>query len=149
MADPKDISQLASEYAFSQLDIHTIVEQCDDDIKAAKWILDLFTQLNWSITLLSTGEWHMLVICAKKATQVDDDWQDIKTAPQDGTQFLATLSNGWVVILSEIPNSKHCSWYRASCSMSVPVARTHPEGSLDECLVAICWKPMLEPGVIT
>jgi len=79
-----------------------------------------------------------------------DDWQSMETAPTDGTQFLATLSNGNVVILSDLPNCNHYSWYKASCSSSIPVTRTFPEGSLEkDMLLAVCWKLMPEPGTIS
>ncbi len=75
------------------------------------------------------------------------EWQPIETAPRDGKRFLAALSNGWVVILSETPDWERYAWYTTDSHISVPVARTHAPGSLDDSLVATHWMPLPEaPG---
>ena len=67
------------------------------------------------------------------------DWQPIETAPRDGTEFLAALSNGGMAILSEVVGWNSFAWYRSS--MEIPVARTHDRLSPDR-LVATHWQPL-------
>lgn len=75
-----------------------------------------------------------------------NEWNPMETAPRDGTEFLAVLSNGWVVIMSETPNhgNYRYDWYRVQGNISVPIERTHPAGSLKNSLTAKGWKPMPE-----
>lgn len=78
---------------------------------------------------------------------IEAGWRDISTAPKDGTEFLAALSNGWRVILSEPRGSERFAWYTSSARISVPIARTHREGSLTESLLATHWMPLPSPPV--
>lgn len=75
------------------------------------------------------------------------EWQPIETAPKDGTEFLAALSNDWVIIISEVPNWDRYAWYRTSTNVSIPVARTHEPSSLKDgnCLLATHWMPLPQP----
>ena len=79
-------------------------------------------------------------------------WQPISTAPRDGTQFLALLSNGWYAILSHKaePNEDRHSYryWRSSCSVDSPVVETHPE-NMDwakyHTILAEWWQPLPAP----
>ena len=74
------------------------------------------------------------------------EWNyDMEAAPRDGTEFIATLSNDWVVLMSEIPGRERYAWYRVSAAVSVPVTRTHNEISPDT-LTARAWKPKPAPA---
>ncbi len=68
-------------------------------------------------------------------------WQPIETAPKDGTRFLAALTNGWIVILSEMGHERY-AWYQTSSKIHIPVARTHPRDSLKESILATHWMPL-------
>ena len=70
-----------------------------------------------------------------------DQWQPIETAPKDGARFLATLSNGWIVILSETGQDRY-AWYQTSSKIHIPVARTHTRDSLKESILATHWMPL-------
>jgi hypothetical protein len=71
------------------------------------------------------------------------EWNaDMSAAPHDGSQFLAALSNGWVVIISEVPNWHRYAWYRVSGNLSVPVAETHSKDSLKDSILATHWQPL-------
>lgn len=73
-------------------------------------------------------------------------WRDIESAPRDGTQFLAALSNGWVVIMSEVPKWDRYAWYQTSSTViDVPVARTHRPETLTESILATHWQPLPDP----
>jgi hypothetical protein len=69
---------------------------------------------------------HGCLALLDQADAGEREWRPIDSAPKDGTNFLASLSNGWVVILSEVPGWDRFAWYRCSAqAVSVPVARTH------------------------
>ena len=73
------------------------------------------------------------------------EWQPIDTAPKDGKQFLAALSNGWVVILSEpYGHGDRYAWYLTSCYLSIPIERTHDPESITKCVTATHWMPLPE-----
>lgn len=69
-----------------------------------------------------------------------EGWKTMDSAPRDGTQFLAYLSNGWIVILSERTGEDRYGWYQCSSNLSIPIARTHPAGSLAHSLIATHWR---------
>lgn len=71
-------------------------------------------------------------------------WQPIETAPAGGIQFLAYLSNGWIIILSEPHEIHNHSWYRGD-GPSIPIVRTHAEGSCEDHMRATHWMPLPEP----
>lgn len=75
----------------------------------------------------------------------DMQWnKNMDEAPRDGRQFLAALSNGWVVILAEVSTARHYAWYLGG-GISVPIARTHSPESLADCVLATHWMPLPEP----
>jgi hypothetical protein len=73
------------------------------------------------------------------------DWQPIGSAPRDGTQFLAQLSNDWIVIIHEPTMEMRCGWYLGT-GLSIPIERTHPDGSIGEHTIrALYWQPLPPP----
>lgn len=71
-------------------------------------------------------------------------WQPIETAPRDGTEFLACLSNRWAVILSEVIGADRYAWYRCA-GVSVPVVRTHFGLTDFSGPIATHWMPLPTP----
>lgn len=71
-------------------------------------------------------------------------WQPIETAPRKGEEFLAYLSNGWIMILSEPHDIHNFSWYKTSSHTDVPIVRTHAEGTCDDSIRATHWMPLPE-----
>lgn len=73
---------------------------------------------------------------------MDDKWQPIEDAPRNGEQFLAGLSNGWVVILSEPHNPGRYAWYRSAPGINVPIERTHGGVRGEDTLYAEVYQPL-------
>lgn len=77
------------------------------------------------------------------------EWQDMSSAPLDGSQFLAALSNGWVTIISGHPRwakeRTRYEWWRSSSGLSIPYEPSHPKdtnwGATDT-LRATHWMPL-------
>lgn len=68
------------------------------------------------------------------------DWHKIETSePDPGQQFLAYLSNGWLALLQQPYDERRYDWYMGSTSMSIPVVKTHPPGTLKESIVVTHW----------
>ena len=76
-------------------------------------------------------------------------WQDISTAPKDGTQFLALLSNGWYELLRCRANLDWpYQWWTATGNVSVPIVDTHPadtDWSKTFTILATHWMPLPSP----
>jgi hypothetical protein len=73
-----------------------------------------------------------------------NQWKPIETAPRDGTQFLAALSNGWTAILNEVRGWDRYAWYQGG-GTNIPVARTHKADSLTGSILATHWRPLPSP----
>lgn len=60
-------------------------------------------------------------------------WRDIESAPKDGTQFLALVSNGWYAIArapaEALQKGWPYQWWLTSDRQSYPVVETHSEDS--------------------
>lgn len=73
-------------------------------------------------------------------------WQPIETAPRDGTQFLALLSNGWYELLRcRADADGHYEWWTALGNVSVPIVETHPNNTdwaKSHTLLATHWMPL-------
>jgi len=82
-------------------------------------------------------------------------WQPIETAPHDGTQVLALMSNGWYGIISHRaePNENRHSyryWRCSSYAIEPPVVETHPENTdwkKYSTILAEWWMPLPSPPV--
>lgn len=70
---------------------------------------------------------------AALSAQVQDvaGWQPIETAPRDGTQFLALLSNGWYELLRSprIDAGDRYCWWNALGRLPIPIVETHPQNT--------------------
>ncbi len=80
------------------------------------------------------------------------EWQPIETAPRDGTQFLALLSNGWYALVSApvqgLTEGWPYQWWRSSDRQSYPVVDTHPadyDWSSSYTLLLTHWQPLPAP----
>lgn len=76
-------------------------------------------------------------------------WQPIKTAPR-GREFLALLSNGWRVILTDrSKDDGYFAWYDSSLSISIPIERTHRHKVDESFIRAIAWMdlPEADPNI--
>jgi len=64
---------------------------------------------------------------------------DIDDAPRNGISFIASLGNGWSVLISEPHNiGPHSySWY--ICRHSVPIVRTHRSPFSEDTLIVKAW----------
>lgn len=78
-------------------------------------------------------------------------WQPIETAPKDGTQFLAMLSNGWFDLL-RAPPAYSGAWPKGwpylnwSGRQSPPMEETHPpETDWSTTVRATHWQPLPPP----
>ena len=76
-------------------------------------------------------------------------WKGIESAPRDGTQFLALVSNGWHALVSAPAEALRegwpYQWWRSSDRQSYPVVDTHPEGynwSHYSTLLLTHWQPL-------
>lgn len=80
-----------------------------------------------------------------------DNWQPISTAPKNGSEFLACLSNGWRVILSAgiaIREGHRYAWWISSCLSSIPYVPSHPKDTNWEAsytIIATHWQPLPNP----
>lgn len=65
----------------------------------------------------------------------------------DVTNFLAKLSNDWIIKLSKplYPEDRY-NWYRGSDNVSIPVEHTHSKSSMDkyEGIRLVMWMPLPE-----
>lgn len=77
------------------------------------------------------------------------DWQPIETAPRDGTQFLALLSNGWYALLSDRSNEGWpYQWWTSAGNVSLPIVETHPadtDWSKTHTILATHWMHLPPP----
>lgn len=76
-------------------------------------------------------------------------WQPIETAPKDGTQFLAVLSNGWYALLRSPrpfePKSRYQYW--TGTGETPPIVETHPDSTEwgeRYIILATHWMPLPE-----
>lgn len=76
-------------------------------------------------------------------------WQPIETAPKDGTQFLALLSNGWFELLRDRRTEDWpFQWYTSLGRMSIPIVETHAadtDWKQYHTILATHWMPLPEP----
>jgi hypothetical protein len=75
-----------------------------------------------------------------------DEWQDVATAPTDGTEFLAALTSGWVVIASATQHMTkgRYQWWRSGIT-SLPYEPSHPadtDWSATNTVRITCWRPI-------
>lgn len=89
----------------------------------------------WSETLAALPD---LLITLETLTQEnarlrEAGWRDIESAPKDGTQFLALVSNGWYAIArapaEALQKGWPYQWWLTSDRQSYPVVETHSEDS--------------------
>ncbi len=77
------------------------------------------------------------------------EWKPIDSAPRDGTQFLALLSNGWYELLRcRADMDGHYEWWTALGNVSVPIVETHPKNTdwaKSHTILATHWMPLPEP----
>lgn len=76
-------------------------------------------------------------------------WQPIETAPKNGTQFLALVSNGWYALVRApalgIKEGWPFLWWQTSSHQSFPVVETHPadtDWSEHHTLLLTHWMPL-------
>lgn len=79
-------------------------------------------------------------------------WRDIETAPKDGTEFLALVSNGWHALVSApadgLRNEWPYLWWRSSDRHSYPVVQTFPadtDWDATSTLRLTHWQPLPAP----
>ncbi len=74
-------------------------------------------------------------------------WQDIATAPRDGTQFLALVSNGWYALVSAPAEALRegwpYQWWLTNDRYSYPVVETHSADS-EFGMTLRYWMPLPE-----
>ena len=79
------------------------------------------------------------------------EWKTIDSAPKDGTQFLALLSNGWFELLRyRAPEGWPYQWWTATGNVSLPIVETHPpdtDWSKTSTILATHWMPLPTPPV--
>lgn len=77
------------------------------------------------------------------------EWKPIETAPKDGTQFLALLSNGWYELLRCRADLEWSyQWWTATGRVSLPIVETHPadtDWSSTHTILATHWMPLPPP----
>lgn len=80
--------------------------------------------------------------------QTQSKWQDISTAPRDGSQFLALVSNGWKLIASSPHRMKrgaYYTWWAGGDLRNFPIVDTFPEGyDFSETELLVKWMPLPE-----
>ena len=77
---------------------------------------------------------------------VEPGWQPISTAPTDNTEFLAYLTNGWIVIMNgAFDGTARYEWWHVSGNLSIPYEPSHPKGSLVDSMRATHWHPLPTP----
>jgi len=82
-------------------------------------------------------------------TNKHQGWQPISSAPRDGTQFLALVSNGWHA-LARAPQNLDWpyQWWLSSDRQSYPVVETHPDDtdwSQSYTMLLTHWMPLPPP----
>lgn len=94
------------------------------------------------------SKWAVDIARAALSAQVQDvtGWQPIETAPRDGTQFLALLSNGWYELLRspKIGAGDYC-WWSGLGRLSIPIVETHPKNmdwEKSRTILATHWMPL-------
>lgn len=73
------------------------------------------------------------------------EWQPIETAPKDGTQFLALLSNGWYSLLRARSTDRYSYWVGEE---NPPIVETHPantDWAVTHTILATRWMPLPPP----
>lgn len=92
---------------------------CDYDIRVENAVFE-------AITALET-------LTQENARLREAGWRDIESAPKDGTQFLALVSNGWYAIArapaEALQKGWPYQWWLTSDRQSYPVVETHSEDS--------------------
>lgn len=77
------------------------------------------------------------------------EWQPIETAPKDGTQFLALVSNGWYDLARFRGDLDwQFQWWTSSSGQSYPVVETHPKNTdwkESYTLTLTHWMPLPAP----
>lgn len=80
------------------------------------------------------------------------EWQPIETAPRDGTQFLALVSNGWYALAAAPADAlRHewpFQWWRSDSRQHYPVVETHPadtDWAATYTLLLTHWMPLPPP----
>lgn len=83
------------------------------------------------------------------APDSETGWRDIESAPKDGTQFLALVSNGWYALVSApvqgLREGWPFQWWRSSDRRSYPVVETHLadyDWSQSYALLLTHWHPL-------
>ena len=74
------------------------------------------------------------------------EWEPIETAPKDGTQFLAMLSNGWYSLLRARSTDRYSHW--VGSGETPPIVETHPADTDWEktyTILATHWMPLPAP----
>lgn len=92
----------------------------------------------------------VLIAAALDALRAEQ-WQPIETAPIDGSDFLALLSNGWRIIMHGDPRwsgTAAFEWWRTGSLVHVPYEPSHPTGTRWEdtrTVRALKWRPLPPP----
>jgi hypothetical protein len=86
---------------------------------------------------------------AMKAVE-PDGWEPIETAPKDGAEFLAMLSNGWYSLLRARSTDRYSYW--VGSGEAPPIVETHPadtDWDKNYTILATHWRPLppLSEGV--
>ena len=79
-------------------------------------------------------------------------WRSIDSAPKDGTEFLALLSNGWHALVcapaEAIREGWPYCWWRSTDRRDYPVVETHPadtDWAAMHTLLLTHWMPLPPP----
>lgn len=67
-------------------------------------------------------------------------WRPADTAPRDGKDFLALLSNDWCVILCDVSRADKYGWWQSAAKISVPIEVTHDD--ISDCIRLVGWMPL-------
>lgn len=101
--------------------------------------------------LMYVPTWIALALMARAPAE-QTGWQPIETAPKDGTQFLALVSNGWHALVSApadgLRNGWSYLWWRSSDRQSYPIVQTHSAGTnwaATSTLLLTHWQPLPAP----
>lgn len=86
----------------------------------------------------------MTVVAEANERIGNTNWRPMSTVPEDGTQVLLGLANGWVVqgSFKRDEYSDRYQWWRGTGNVAVPVETTHVSGSINEKMKAVCWQPV-------